>query len=234
MGDPNGGQSERPVRSVQLTQPFAVSKYEVGVEDFLRYTQHKRRDSPKETGQSAGRGRSHNPKPGGICVTSKCHKVCPVVERANWCPVPITYRSRVGIHRASSSSSAYFFGEEPQQLCQHANVADQTLKKRYRAWEVIDCNDGQEGPENRGQYQPNAFGLYDTHGSVSEWVADCGMPDYAKASRDGTKEGEGAGRSSHGHRGGSWDSGPEDTKNSYRKAATGGNADRGIRLLREL
>ena len=57
MGDPNGGQSERPVRSVQLTQPFAVSKYEVGVEDFLRYTQHKGEQPPKKLVKALAEGR---------------------------------------------------------------------------------------------------------------------------------------------------------------------------------
>ena len=81
---------------------------------------------------------------------------------------------------------------------------------------------------------PNRFGLYDTPGNVSEWVADCGLPQYSRGVRDGTQTGQGQGCSSHGHRGGSWDSGAEATANSYRKAAYGGNGDRGIRLVREL
>ena len=234
MGDPNGGQSERPVRSVQLTQPFAVSKYEVGVEDFLRYTQHKGETAPKKLVKALAEGEVTTQSPVVYVSHQNATKYAQWLSAQTGAQYRLPTEAEWEYIARAGSSSAYFFGEEPQQLCQHANVADQTLKKRYRAWEVIDCNDGQEGPENRGQYQPNAFGLYDTHGSVSEWVADCGMPDYAKASRDGTKEGEGAGCSSHGHRGGSWDSGPEDTKNSYRKTATGGNADRGIRLLREL
>ena len=100
----------------------------------------------------------------------------------------------MGILRpCGQSGSAYFFGDNPQQLCEYANVADQTVKRRYRAWTVIDCNDGQDTPRKRGQYRPNAFGLYDTHGNVSEWVADCGLPDYSTASRDGTQVGQGQG-----------------------------------------
>ena len=135
------------------------------------------------------------------------------------------------VARAGNGSAA-FFGDDPQQLCQCANVADQALRKRYRGWDVIDCNDGQERPEKRGQYQPNAFGLHDTHGNVSEWVADCSMPDYAKASRDGTKQGQGMSCSSHELRRlvGLW----QKTPTTAIATATGGNADRGIRLLREL
>jgi formylglycine-generating enzyme required for sulfatase activity len=36
-----------------------------------------------------------------------------------------------------------------------------------------------------GSYAPNAFGLHDVHGNVSEWVEDCWNPSYAGAPSDG-------------------------------------------------
>jgi formylglycine-generating enzyme required for sulfatase activity len=37
-----------------------------------------------------------------------------------------------------------------------------------------------------GSFQPNAFGLYDMAGNVTQWVQDCGHPDYNGAPSDGS------------------------------------------------
>ena len=42
-----------------------------------------------------------------------------------------------------------------------------------------------EQPVSVGSFQPNAFGLYDMHGNVWEWVQDCWNMNYAEAPRDG-------------------------------------------------
>jgi formylglycine-generating enzyme required for sulfatase activity len=51
-----------------------------------------------------------------------------------------------------------------------------------------DENGVRVGPGHRtkvGSYPPNAFGLYDTHGNVCEWVLDTWHPNYRGAPQDG-------------------------------------------------
>lgn len=234
MGNANGARQERPTRTVQLTQPFAVSKYEISVAEFLRYAKATRAKVPKKLAAALTAEELIKDSP----VVHVSHPQA--IKYAAWLSAQTGERYRLPTEAEweyvarAGSQTAYFFGDAPERLCEYANVADQTVKRRYRAWTVIDCNDGQGIPRKRGQYASNAFGLYDTHGNVSEWVADCGLPQYSNGSRDGTQTGQGQGCSSHGHRGGSWDSGPEEVANSFRKAAHGGNGDRGIRLVREL
>ena len=55
-----------------------------------------------------------------------------------------------------------------------------------------------------GTFAPNAFGLYDVHGNVWEWVEDCWHDDYRGAPSDGTAWTRGGNCSRRVLRGGSW------------------------------
>ena len=48
MGNANGSRQESPTRTVQLTQPFAVSKYEVSIAEFLSYAKDTGATVPKK------------------------------------------------------------------------------------------------------------------------------------------------------------------------------------------
>jgi formylglycine-generating enzyme required for sulfatase activity len=95
--------------------------------------------------------------------------------------------------------------------------------------------DGYWGPAPAGSFAPNAFGLYDIDGNVSEWVQDCWHDSYLRAPRDG-----GAwvnpGCGSRVVRGGSWGSSPEQVRSAYRQGADANvrSGRVGFRVLREL
>ncbi len=66
-----------------------------------------------------------------------------------------------------------------------------------------------------GQFPPNAFGLSDMHGNVSEWVSDPWHDDYVGAPTDGVAWG-GASGSRRIVRGGSWHDFPQHVRSAHR------------------
>jgi formylglycine-generating enzyme required for sulfatase activity len=95
--------------------------------------------------------------------------------------------------------------------------------------------DGWWGPAPAGAFAPNAFGLHDMDGNVSEWVADCWHESFRRAPLDG-----GAwvnpGCRTRVVRGGSWASAPEQVRTSWRLASEADttNARLGFRVVRDL
>ena len=66
------------------------------------------------------------------------------------------------------------------------------------------------------QKRPNAFGLYDMHGNVWEWVQDCWHDNYAGAPLDGSAWTTGCSDSKRVLRGGSWNSVPTGLRSADR------------------
>ncbi len=67
-----------------------------------------------------------------------------------------------------------------------------------------------------GSYPPNDFGLHDMHGNVREWVEDCYVHRYAGARSDASVAVTSGGCSAPVLRGGSWLSHPQDLRSASR------------------
>jgi formylglycine-generating enzyme required for sulfatase activity len=125
--------------------------------------------------------------------------------------VEFEYAARAG------SDAAWYWGNQSEEACLHANIADQTLAQRWPSRQSYHCDDGFEHTAPSKRFQPNAFGLYDMIGNAWEWTADCWRDDLADAPTDGSAQrapgGDCAFRTPMG---GSWISGPGWSRASVR------------------
>ena len=87
-----------------------------------------------------------------------------------------------------------------------------------------------------GTFAPNAFGLYDVHGNVFEWVEDCWHSDYAGAPNDETAWTSGGRCSRRVLRGGSWHLSPQRLRSAARfwDPPESRNPSAGFRVARTL
>jgi formylglycine-generating enzyme required for sulfatase activity len=74
--------------------------------------------------------------------------------------------SRFNTGECITTDQANFDGRYPDPGCPEGILRDETVPV--------------------GRFAPNAFGLYDTHGNVAEWVEDCYRADYSGAPTDGS------------------------------------------------
>ena len=91
-------------------------------------------------------------------------------------------------------------------------------------------------PVRVGGFSPNAFGLYDVHGNVWEWVEDCWHADYKGAPKDGSAWTRGGDCERWVLRGGSWYSPPWYLRSADRYGSTTGSryGSFGFRVARTL
>jgi formylglycine-generating enzyme required for sulfatase activity len=108
-------------------------------------------------------------------LSRKTGKTYRLLSEAEW-----EYVARAG------TTTRYHFGDSERDLCTYGNVADLSAKEKNPGWTLANCRDGHVNTAPVGSFQPNAFGLYDVHGNVWEWVQDCWNGNYSGAPSDGS------------------------------------------------
>ncbi len=172
MGDLSGGgdDDEKPVRSVTISRPIAMGRYEVTFDDYDRFADATTGvDRPHDWGW--GRGTrpvinvsQEDAKAYAVWLSEQTGKRYRLPSEVEW-----EYAARSG------TTTRYSWGDSIN--CNQARYG--------RHFFVSECSDSIDGTVAVGSFAANAFGLYDMHGNVVEWVEDC-YGDYADAPTDGS------------------------------------------------
>jgi formylglycine-generating enzyme required for sulfatase activity len=218
MGSPDNemgrSNNEGPQHRVALAEPFAVSKFEVTFDDWDACVDH----GDCEAGVSdGGWGRGRQPV---ISVTwDDAKRYVTWLSRMTGKPYRLLSEAEWEYAARAGAATRYSFGD------------DQSMLGEY-AW--YNGNSGSRA-HPVGKKKPNAFGLYDMHGNVSEWVRDCPHDNYNGAPIDGS-----AWTSDECNervvRDGSWYDDPSDLRSTVREGDTTANRtdNIGFRVARTL
>lgn len=209
MGTAHGSETERPVHSVSIASSYALGRTEV--------TQGQWR---AVMGANPSR-------------FSSCGDACPV-ENVSWDDIQVFLQkisAKTGkqyrlpteaeweFAARAGSTSKYAWGDDPGR--NNANCDGCGSRWDNQSTAPV------------GSFPPNAFGLVDMHGNVSEWVGDCWNESYQGAPEDGSAWMD-EGCLDHVHRGGSWGQTPRAMRSAARDWGTPGKRldTRGFRVAR--
>lgn len=250
---------ERPQRNIRFDRGFAMSMTEVSVGEFRRFV-----NATGFQTRAARRGFSMawDERSGNFVRRSRVDwRTDHAGERADdrmpvlhvsaedaqayveWLSAQTGRRYRLpseaefeyALRAGSSTPFPWGQGSPPEGTGNFTGSRDRSPTGRSWSNAFRDYGDGHWGPAPVGSFTPNAWGLHDLAGNVSEWVADCWHENYRRAPRDASAWVNPGCRMSV-IRGGAWASSPEQTRSAWRAPAARDttNARIGFRVVRDL
>jgi formylglycine-generating enzyme len=239
MRKPEYFDSEYPQHKVRFARGFLVGKYEVTRGQFRQFTADSKYQTEAERDGTGGWGYD---QPSGKCVGRRKHFTWrdtgfaqtddhPVVNVTwndavafcNWLGKKEGKRYRLPSEAEwecacrAGTSARFYHGDDPKELSRYAhlvNVAGQDPFANIQD-QVHFLKPGESLTAKVGSRLPNAWGLYDTLGSVWEWTNDWQSDDYYASSPvvDPPGPGESTVRV---RRGGGWNSFPIYARPAFR------------------
>jgi formylglycine-generating enzyme required for sulfatase activity len=183
MGSPeneqNRGRDEGPQHLATIAYRVAIGKYEVTFEEWdACSTAGACIQRPGDNGWGRGRQPVINVSWDDAqqyvhWLSNKTGKQYRLPSETEW-----EYAARAG------TNTPFFTGQ--RLTINQANFDPSFDWNTYYRRSGINQELARQKPLAVGSFAPNAFGLYDMHGNVSEWVQDCYQPNYNDISKDGS------------------------------------------------
>jgi formylglycine-generating enzyme required for sulfatase activity len=240
--EPGAAEAEQPAHYVRFDRGFAVSRNPVTVGEFRRFVQ-----ATNYRARATRRGHSivYDERSGNFVRRSgvdwqsgytgqKAIDDMPVLHvsvrdaeaYADWLAQQTGHAYRLAseaefeyILRAGVQGR-YPWGNEnppPKGVANLTGGNDVSPSGRHWANAFVGYGDGWWGPAPVRTFKPNAWGLYDLGGNVSEWVADCWHASFRRAPADGAAWFN-PGCRARVVRGGAWASSPQQARAAWRSS----------------
>ncbi len=228
MGDAKGQDNERPLTAVKIERPFWMGTYEVTNEQYAQFdpshdSRYEHKGSWKFNEWDLG-WPLNGPKQPVIRVSQQeALAFCRWMSQKTGLKVTLPTEAQWEYASRAGSDTPMNYGGLDKDFSKYANLADYTI--RDLVYDVRDqyppdlvpreaaFKDGKLVTADVGSYQPNAWGLFDTHGNAWEWTRTALRP-YPYNERDGRNE-PAVGESVVA-RGGSWYDRPTRSRSAFR------------------
>jgi formylglycine-generating enzyme len=195
---------EQVRRPVRFTQPFALARYEVTRAQFAEFADETGYrpapgcwhfvgsewlwDATRDWRDAALDQSDDHPV---VCVN--WHDASAYVEwlrRRTGRPYRLPSEAEWEYAARGGTRTAYWFGDEPAEICRFVNLGDRATRERFRwdetrilyealsDWKGEPCDDGFATTAPVAAFPANPFGLYGLLGNANEWTADCWHDDH--------------------------------------------------------
>lgn len=192
---------EQPIHLVNFSRPFAVAQFEISRGEFAKFVSATNYSAKGcltyENNEWLHREQRDWQSPGYIqddshpvvCVSwvdatqyiswlsELTGKEYRLLSSSEW-----EYLARRGLDRNEIRNDSL------KEICQFANVADESAQKEYPGWVVHNCDDHyvHTAPANTTSFEPDPLGVSGLLGNAFEWVSDCWSAGYETAPSDGS------------------------------------------------
>ncbi len=191
IGAAAGSDRDAPPKRVRINEPFWMAQYEVTNEQYRAFDPtHDSRIESKNAYQFGIHGYPLNrPEQPVVRISwNDATKFCQWLSRKTGLEFSLPSEEQWEYACRAGAATPFFFGSPDDDFAHYANMADAKLTEfvsdpytvdrvlknppKYDDWIPKDprFNDGAVLTVAPGQYQPNAWGLFDMHGNVAEWT----------------------------------------------------------------